>query len=136
MARFTRYVITDENEDLEESISLFVEAILSFDPQIGHDQDVVTAFVFLANSHFHRSHKLKRPHDSKHCLRYFRYLRDQSLETSDITRDDITTYFAGALLIQIRMESIHPTRNVEEMAILCRDFSGWMPQMNSCLALL
>ena len=121
ITRFVRYVLTDENEDLEESISPSVEVVLSFDPHIGHDSDVVTAFFNLAMSLLCRSRKLKRPDDSKHCVRYFRYLRDQSLETSLIPRDCITTSFAQALANQVQMESIDPTRNIEEMAILCRE---------------
>ena len=119
-ARSMRYELTDENEDMEESISRSVEAILSFDPHIGHDSHVVvTTFFFLADSLFRRSVKLKRLDDSKRSLRYFRYLRDQSLETPRVTRSHITTAFAQALANQVRMGSIDPTRNVEEMAILC-----------------
>jgi len=121
MARLVRYQLTDENEDLEVSISRLVEAILSFDPHIGHDPDVVTTFSGLALSLLRRSHKLKRHDDSKHCVRYFRYLRDQSLETSLITRGHITIAFARALANQVRMGSIDPTRNIEEIAILCRE---------------
>ena len=121
MARLARYELTDENEDLEESISRSVEAILSIDPQIGHNSHVVTAFFFLADTLFRRSDKLKRLDDSKHCVRYFRYLRDQSLETSRITRDHTTTAFTRALANHVQMVSSDPTRNVEEMAILCRE---------------
>ena len=122
VARLARYELTDENEDLEESISHSVEAILSpSDPQIGHDLDVVTAFFFLADSLFRRSHKLKLPGDSKHCVGYFRYLRDQSLETSRITRGHITTAFTRAIAIQVQMGSIGPTPNIEEMTVLCRE---------------
>ena len=119
VARLARYELTDENEDLEESISRSFEAILSpNDSQIGSDSDVVTAFFFLADSLFRRSHKLKRPDDSKHCLRYFRCLRDQSLEIYPITRDHITTAFARAFSIGDQMESTDPTRNIKEMASL------------------
>ena len=121
VARSARYVLSDENEDLEETISLSVEAILSFNPHIGHDSHVVTAFFYLADSLFRHSVKLKRLDDSKQCLRYFRFLKGQSLETPDITRDHITTAFALALAIQVRMESVDPTQNIEEMAILCRE---------------
>ena len=121
VAQLARYELTDENGDLEESISRSVDAILSFDPHIGHDSHVVTAFFFLADSLFRRSQKLKRLGDSKHCLKYFRYLRDQSLETSRITRGHIITAFMRALAIQVEMESINPTRNIEEMAIFCRE---------------
>jgi len=120
-ARLVRYGRTYENEDLEDSISRSVEAILSLDPHIGHNSDVVTAFFHLANSLVRRSQKLKQLDDSKHCVRYFRYLRDQSLETSRITRDRITTAFTYALANQVQMGSIDPTRNIEEMAILCRE---------------
>jgi len=97
-----RHGKTDENEDLEESISLSVEAILLFDPNIGHGSHVVEAFYTLAHSLF-RSHKLKKLDDSEHCVRYFRYLRDQSLETSHITRDRIAKAFTQALAIHVHV---------------------------------
>ena len=121
MARLARYELTDENDDLEGSISRSVEAIFSSDPQIGRDSHVVIAFFFLADSLFRHSVKLKRPDYSNHCLRYFHYLRDQSLETSHITRDRITTAFTYALANRVQMESIDPMRNIEEMAILCHE---------------
>ena len=60
---------------------------------------------------------------SKHChgVRYLRYLRDQSLETSSITRGLITTAFARALAIQLHMGTIDSMRKIEEMAVLCRE---------------
>ena len=121
-ARYLRYGLTNENKDLEQSISRSVEAILSFDPQIGHNSDVVTAFVSLAASLPRRSHKLKRPDDSKHCIRYLRYLRDQSLESTHITGGRLTIAFTRALPNEVQMVSINPTRDVEEKAILCREF--------------
>ena len=121
LVQLVRYVQTDENEDLEESISRSVEAILLFDPNIGHGSDVVEAFFHLTIALFFRSHKLERLGDSKDSVRYFRYIRDQSLETSHITRDLIATAFTGALANQVQMESINPTRNIEEVAILCRE---------------
>jgi len=139
-ARLARYKLTDENDDLEESISLSVEAIFSFHPHIGHGSDVFTAFFYLADSLFRRSVKLKRPGDSEHCVGYFRYLRDQSLETSLITRDRITTAFTRALAIQVHMGSIDPTRNVEAMAILCRELlmldASDEPPLNAVITLI
>jgi len=121
-ARYLRYGLTNENEDLEESISHSVEAILSFDPQIGHNSDVVTAFVSLAASLLRRSHKLKRPDDSKYCITYLRYLRDQSLDSTHITGGRITIAFTRALANEVQMASINPTRDIEEKAILFREF--------------
>ncbi|KAH9980708.1 hypothetical protein BJV74DRAFT_887615 [Russula compacta] len=59
-ARFTRYKLSDENQDLDKSISHSTEAILlSFDPPIGSSQNVITTFCFLANLLSRRSQKLK-----------------------------------------------------------------------------
>ena len=121
-AQYLRYGLTNENEDLEESISHSVEAILSFDPQIGHNSDVITDFFCLAGTLSERLAKLKRCGDSKHCLRYLRYLRDQSLETSHITGDRITMAFTHALANEVQMASIDSTQNIEELAILCHEF--------------
>jgi len=122
VARFARHELTDENEDLERSIAHSAEAILlPFHSLARHKPDIITIFFFLANSLLRRSQKLQRPGDSMHCVRYFRYLRDQPLEPTCIARGHVTTAFTFALVNQVQIGSIDPTRNIEEMAILCRE---------------
>ena len=77
VTQWSRYMLTNENKDLDKSISHSVEAILLFDPQIRHGSYVAIVaptFFYLADSLFRRSQKLKRLGDSKHNVRYFRYL--------------------------------------------------------------
>ena len=121
-ARFARYKLSDENEDLDKSISHSTEAILlSFDPPIGSSQNIITTFSFLATLLSRRSQKLKQPDDLRLCIEYIRYLQDQSLESSHVTHSHITTSLMQALADQVRLESVDPMRNIREMATLCRE---------------
>ncbi|KAH9976512.1 CHAT domain-containing protein [Russula compacta] len=121
-ARLKRYEFSNENEDLDMSISYSTEAILlPFAPPLELVPNVRTAFVYLAVAFFLRSRKLKRPSDINYTIKYLRYLRDQSLETSGITRSDITTYLIRALTIHVQLESVDPMRDIDEMANLCLD---------------
>ncbi|KAH9991651.1 hypothetical protein BJV74DRAFT_795916 [Russula compacta] len=104
MTQLMRYKVSEENEDLDNSISHSTEAILlPFDPQIEF------------------SPNLKLPIDIEHCIKYLRYLRDQLLETSDVTHSDITTYLVQALAIRAELESVNRMRDIKEMAILCHE---------------
>lgn len=119
--RLERYKFSDVNEDLDKSISLSAEALLlPFDFQT-EDVNVITTFYFLAYALFRRLQKLKQPNDLRYYIKYIRYLRDQLLETSLITRGHITTDLVRSLAAQVELESVDQTRNIKEMATLCRE---------------
>ena len=120
-ARLRRYKFSDESEDLDKSISHSTEAIfLSFVP-IELGSYVIEALFFLTKALLLRSRELKQPGDMKQAIAYLGYLRDQSLETSDITRSDIKALFVRALAVQVKLESVDPMRDIGEMATLCHE---------------
>ena len=122
VARLARYHIRDETEDLERSIAHSAEAILvPFHLPARHDPNLITIFFSLADALLRLSQKLNQLGNIKHCVKYLRYLRDQSFETSRVPRGHITTAFAWALAIQAQMESIDPMGGIGEMAGLCRE---------------
>ena len=122
MVRLARYKFSDESEDLNKSISHFTEAILlSFDTPMELSSYVSKALFYLARALLLRSQELKQPGDVKHAITYLRYLQDQSLETSALTRDEIKAFLVQALAVQVELESVDPTRDIGEMATLCRE---------------
>ena len=122
--RLVRYMLSDECEDLDRSISHSTQAILlSFDPPIERDSCVVTSLYYLAHALLLRSQKFKRLSDLKHCVDYLLYLRDQSLETPLVPRNDIAKLVVQALTYQGELESqsVDPTANIEGTAALSRE---------------
>ena len=82
---------------------------------------VIGALFFLAKVLLLRSQELKQPGDVKHALKYLRYLQDQSIEASNVTRNEIKASLVWALADQVELESVYPTRDFGEMATLCRE---------------
>ena len=118
-ARLTRYMLSHECEDLDKSISHSTEAIfLPFDTELG--SYVVEALCCLAVA-LVCPRVLKQPGDMKHTIGYFRYLRDQSLETSHLSRNQIKEFLVRALAVQVDLESLDPMQDIGEMATLCRE---------------
>ncbi|KAH9977461.1 CHAT domain-containing protein [Russula compacta] len=119
-ARLTRYEFSNEREDLDKSIFHCTEAIfLPFHTKLG--SYIIEALFSLANALLLRSRALKQPGDVKHAITYLRYLQDQSLKTSDFTRNEMKVFFVCALAVQVELESVDPTRDIGEMATLCRE---------------
>ena len=121
-ARFKRYMFRDESEDLNKSISHCTEAILlPYDTLIEQSSEVTEILFGLAKALLLRSQKFKQPGDLKHSITYLRYLQDQSLGASDLTRNEIKAFLVRALAIQVKVESVDPMRDIREMATLCRE---------------
>lgn len=64
--------------------------LLPFDTPIELGSYVIKALFYLATALLHRSQKLKQPDNVKHAINHLRYLQDQSLETSRLTRNGNT----------------------------------------------
>ncbi|KAH9965586.1 hypothetical protein BJV74DRAFT_799595 [Russula compacta] len=122
LLRLARYTFSDESEDLDKSISHSTEALLlPFDTPIEPRFNVIDIMFYLARALLYRSRKLKQSDDAKHAIKYLRYLQDQSLETSDVTLGDIKSFLVWALTARVELGSIDPTRDIWEMATLCRE---------------
>ncbi|KAH9983015.1 hypothetical protein BJV74DRAFT_952706 [Russula compacta] len=95
--------------------------LLPFDAPIGLGSYVIDALCHLAIALLLRSQKSKQPGDVKHAIKYLRYLQDQSLETSDLTRNDIKAFSVWALAVHVELRSVDRMRDIGEMASLCRE---------------
>ena len=112
-------MFSHESEDLDISISQATEAILRSFNTLG--SYLIEVLFYLSRALIHRSQDLKRPRDVKHAIIYLRYLQDQSLETSKVTRNKIKVYLVCALAVQVEQESVDPMQGIGEMATLCRE---------------
>ncbi|KAH9956961.1 CHAT domain-containing protein [Russula compacta] len=121
-ARLTRYEVSDEREDLDKSIYHSTAAILlPFRTPIEFGSSVIEALFYLAKALLLRSRELKQPGDMKHAITYLRYLEDQSLETSDVTRNVIKASWVEVLAVQVKLGSVDPIRDIGEMVTLCNE---------------
>ncbi|KAH8980396.1 CHAT domain-containing protein [Lactarius hatsudake] len=120
MARFERYTLSQQKEDLDKSILHFTETIL-LPPgsRDGHSLNTVKCLFYLASALLSRSEKSEQPEDVKYSIEYLRYLRGLPLDSSDLPRHTVTTTLFRALLIQVNLEAGDGTQNVNEMIDLC-----------------
>jgi CHAT domain-containing protein len=118
-ARWDRYQLLDEKEDLDKAIIHYTEAILLSpvsrdDP---HFENVIQPFFHLACAlveHF----EFEESEDVKYPIAYLRFLRGLRLDSFDLPRDVITTALIRALSIQAELDGGDATRNTKEMAAL------------------
>ncbi|KAH8992710.1 hypothetical protein EDB92DRAFT_542870 [Lactarius akahatsu] len=125
MARFVRYTLSRQKEDLDKSILHYTEAILL--PPVSRDGlslNIVKLLLFLAFALLHRSEDFEQPEDVKSSIEYLRYLRRLPLDSFGLARRTATTFLIRALGIQVHSGAGDGTQDVNEMADLCREFLG------------
>jgi CHAT domain-containing protein len=124
MLRSQRYVLSDDERDLDTSILLSTYAILlpSFFSTVKKDgPNPISTFYSLTILFFLRSHSASQPNDVESCLRYLRYLRDQSLEAFGVIRNDVTASLVDVLAFPQDTELGNAMQGVEEMSTLCHE---------------
>ncbi|KAH9997407.1 CHAT domain-containing protein [Russula compacta] len=122
--RLTRYQLSDDSEDLDKSICHSTEAIvLPFDTPtaLGSYITITNTLFYLARALLLRSQKFEQLSDLKHVIKYLRYFQDESLETSEVTRNSIKACLVWALSIQVKLESADPMEDIREVVIPCRE---------------
>jgi CHAT domain-containing protein len=123
-ARFVRYNMSQQKEDLDKSIAYGTEAIFLQVPPISQDGvsfNIVQLLFHLARALLERSKKFKRPEDVKYSIEYLRYLRELPLESSKVHRYDVTASLIGALSTQVKLDAGDGIRDITEMVALCRE---------------
>src|SRR6266851_14959 len=123
-ARLTRYLSTRQQDDLDQSILGFAEAILSL-PLLRDTPDpfpnINEAFHSLTLAIFLRTNGSRRPEDVKYSVIYLRYLRGQQPEVYNDFSFPVTTYLVRVLAFQAQLELGDVDQDIEEMAVLCDD---------------
>src|SRR6266851_7268418 len=123
-ARLDRYLLLNRQpeDDLEESILGFTEAILSLPlprdspipfPNINSAFHSLTAAISL------RGDKSRHPEDIKCSVIYYRYLRGLPPDIHNRFSIPVTRNFVRALACQVESKVENVDQNIEEMADLC-----------------
>ena len=126
-ARFLRYNLSQQKEDLDKSIVHGTEAIFLRLPPVSQNRlgvtfNIVQLLFHLSRTLLERSQKFKRPEDVRYCIEYLRFLQRlplERIEPSEV-RYDVTTSLIRALAIQVRLNAGDGTRNIKEIMALCR----------------
>ena len=126
MARYTRYTLSEQQDDLDKSILHHTEAILlpcnsltGTDPT--NDPTIVQLLVRLVRLLIIHPGKAEQLEDIAYSVAYLRYLRRLPLEFLDIPRNEFTKLLIKQLATQVKLKVKHGTQNVEEMVVLCRE---------------
>ncbi|KAH9047525.1 CHAT domain-containing protein [Lactarius deliciosus] len=121
MARFERYKLSQQKEDLDKSILHHTEAILL--PLVSRDRlslNIVEHLFALARALLYRSENFEQPaEDVKYSIKYLRHLRGLPLDSLGLSRQAVTTSLIRVLGIQIKSEAEDGTYDVNEMVDLC-----------------
>ena len=120
----SRHPLSNQREDLDNSISHFAESILLLPLSwLQHGPLILTALCFLARALIIRSRLSKQPEDVIHATKYLIHIRDQpqSLEIFSITRHDVATLLVDALALQIELGAGNLTQNILEMTTIFRE---------------
>jgi hypothetical protein len=83
--------------------------------------NLISALYHLTRAFLLRSLNVSRPNDVEYCVRYLRYLRDQSLEAFGVKHNEVTTLLIHALAFQQLSELGNATQGIEEMSALCHE---------------
>ena len=122
MARFSRYQLSHQKEDLDKSILHFTEAIfLSPVSRAGPFLKFVQSFFHLAIALLERSEEFKHPEDIQSSFKYLRHLRRFPLDSFDVPKTNLTTSLIRALRTQVRLSAENGAQNIKEMVALCNE---------------
>jgi CHAT domain-containing protein len=121
-ARWDRYQLSDDKEDLDKAIIHCTEAILlsPVSRDEPHFENIIQPFFHLACALVERFES-EESEDVKYPIAYLRCLRGLHLDSFDLPRDLINTALIRALSIQVELDAVDATRNIKEMVVLCRE---------------
>ncbi len=121
MARLWRYMLSTQQDDLEQSILGFTEAIYPPLPSDTHTPclNIVQIFYYLTLTILFCAGKSRQPEDVKCCIMYLRYLRGQWHEVPNNFPLPATAILVCALALQVELELGDADQDIEEMADLC-----------------
>jgi len=121
-ARFARYKLSRQKDDLDKCIVHYTEAIFLppiSDAKVG--RNIVEVLFELTSALFHRSDKFDQPEGVEYSVEYLRYLRGLPSDSFKVPSSDVTTTIIWALGAQVKSGAGNVTRNIEEMVTICRE---------------
>jgi len=122
-ARFDRYLLSGHQEDLEQSILRFTEAIFLPSPWGSCPIYIALILYPLSLAILLRAKEFRHPRDVECCVTYLRYLREQRREDPIdlLIQAPITATLVGALAVQAELALGDADQDIEEMADLCNE---------------
>jgi hypothetical protein len=121
MARFQRYEILKDLDDLNQSNLRFTEAMFLPLPWDRRCLNVIQIFFAITCGFVLCANKSRQPEDVTHSIIYLRYLCGQSLEAFNVSPIRVTELLVYALRIQVEMKLGDAKKNIEEMAVLSHE---------------
>jgi len=123
IAQLKRYTALQQQDDLEQSILHFTDAIFRPLPQDTSPPflNVVQVFFFLTIALCFRALASGQPEDVRCCMMYLRYLRGQWHEVPIRAPYSVTGILVCALGVRVTLELGDVYQDIEEMADLCNE---------------
>jgi len=119
-ARLKRYVLSKQQDDLEQSMLSFTEAILSLPLPLPFP-NINQAFHSLTLATFFRAAESKHPEDVKYSVIYLRYRRGLPHDVHNPFSFPVTSFLVHALSLQAEFELGDVDQDIEEMVDLCNE---------------
>ena len=116
-----RYSMSNDTNDLEQSIPHFTEAILLPLPWDRRCLNIIQIFFYITLFLVHRANESRQPEVIMRSIIHLHYLRRQSLEALNVPPDSVTVYLVTLLGIKVEMKLGDARHDIEEMAILCHE---------------
>ncbi|SRR6266702_4263086 len=121
-ARFKRYMLSNQKEDLAKSIFHLTESTL-LPPRswLEHGPLVLHALFLLARALVQRSKVSNQLEDAIYAAKYLPHLRDQPHAAFGFPRHAITALLVDVLAFQVESEASDVVQCIEEIALLCHE---------------
>src|SRR6266702_4772198 len=121
-ARFDRYALSNQEDDLDKAILHLTESILLPSRSWLKDgRKIFRALVFLAFALLERSKVSEKPEDAIYAAKYLRHIRDQLHQALGFLHLQATMLLVDALAIQVESKAGNPVQNIGEIAALCHE---------------
>jgi CHAT domain-containing protein len=119
LALINRYSETKQQDDLEQMILRFAEAILLQIPWDASPLNIFEILFYLTLATLCRAQKYHQSKDVESCIMYLRYLRGQWHQIPIVLSIHVTEVLVRTLALQVELELGDVDQDVEEMADLC-----------------
>jgi CHAT domain-containing protein len=119
LALINRYSETKQQDDLEQMILRFSEAILLQIPRDASPLNIFEILFYLTLATLCRAQKYHHSKDVESCIMCLRYLRGQWHQVPIVLSNHVTEVLVRTLALRVELELGDADQDIEEMADLC-----------------